>query len=109
MRLPTLRKFWYNWLMITLILAAVLPVQVACTNCNGVGYFEVKCPRCSGKGVVKNSRHNYGSMNGVRADPFVPCANCLKGLSSKGKKGSGKVKVTCKVCKGLKKIKVKKP
>lgn len=86
------------------MLAAVLPVQVACTNCNGVGYFEVKCPRCSGKGVIKNPRHHFGSMNGVRADPFMPCPDCLRGLSSKDKRGSGKKKITCKVCYGNKKI-----
>ena len=90
--------------MLSLVLAVSLPVQVVCTNCNGVGYFEVKCPRCEGRGVVENSRHNFSSLKALRADPFSPCPKCLKGLSSKDKHGSGKVKVTCKVCRGNKKI-----
>lgn len=90
--------------MLSLVLAVALPVQVACTNCNGVGYFEVKCPRCEGRGVVKNPRHNLSCLKSLRADPFVPCPKCIKGLSSKDKRGTGKNKVTCKLCHGKKKI-----
>lgn len=93
--------------MLAVILAAVLPVRVACTNCNATGWVGVPCFKCGGKGVVVNPRHHYKNKAGVRADPFVPCSKCLKGLTKNGVKGSGKVRRTCPVCKGLKKVRVK--
>lgn len=92
--------------MITLILAAVLPVQVACTNCNGVGYFEVKCPRCEGRGLIPNPR-GFGARVKLPDGSWthkVPCPNCTHGAIRADSKGSGKKKVTCKVCRGNKKI-----
>lgn len=103
-------------MIITLILAAYVPIHVVCTNCNGVGYFEVDCPRCSGSGLVTRrvkKSVSFGSVGSKNASLYVnedvACPDCTRGLISKGKKGTGKKKETCKVCKGLKKIKVKKP
>ena len=97
--------------MIALFVAAsVLPVQIACTNCNGVGYFEVDCPRCSGSGSIHRrvkksvTRSAYSKDYSLFVNESVPCPDCIRGLSSKGKKGTGKKKVTCKVCRGQKKI-----
>lgn len=89
-----------------LFAASVLPVQIACTNCNGVGYFEVDCPRCSGAGLVDPPRSTKITRGMIErmSNGKLPCPDCVKGLSRKDKKGSGKKKVTCKVCWGKKKI-----
>ena len=92
--------------MISLFLAVALPVQVACTNCNGVGYFEVKCTRCDGRGVVRNPR-GVGArvkLPDGRYTSNVPCPECLRGVSRADAKGTGKKKITCSVCHGKKKI-----
>lgn len=93
----------------SLLVAFVLPVKIACTNCNGVGFVDLPCARCAGAGLVdppKSTKFTRGAferwLNGK-----IPCPVCVRGLSSKGKKGTGKVRRTCPVCKGLKKIKVK--
>lgn len=85
--------------------AAVLPVQVACTNCNGVGYFEVPCPRCEGRGWISPPKSTKLNMAAVhRMGQQLPCPDCFRGMSSKDKRGTGKKKITCKVCHGKKKI-----
>ena len=92
--------------MISLLVAAsVLPLQIACTNCNGVGYFEVDCPRCAGAGLV-DPPDSYKLTRGAvdRMGKKLPCPACLRGMSSKNARGSGKKKITCKVCHGKKKI-----
>lgn len=92
--------------MTSLILAVALPVQVVCTNCNGVGYFEIKCPRCEGRGVISNPRGLGARVklpNGTYTDK-VPCPDCLRVASRADLKGTGKRKITCKVCHGNKKI-----
>lgn len=93
--------------MIALIVAvSVLPVQIVCTNCNGVGYFEVDCPRCSGVGLVdppRSTKFTRGAFDRM-VNGKLPCPDCVRGLSRKDKKGTGKKKVTCKVCRGRKKI-----
>ena len=101
--------------MIALLLAAItLPVQIVCTNCNGVGYFEIDCPACKGAGLVKapritdvNRQNRERALKQAFGGDMIPCRECLRGLSSKGKKGTGKKKVTCKVCHGNKKIRAK--
>lgn len=92
--------------MINLLAAISTTTYIACTNCSGVGSIEITCPDCGGKGLVKVvltsskqvHRYNIG-------DQFIACKKCFKGMASKGAKGSGKVKKTCSVCKGQKKIK----
>lgn len=98
----------------SLFVLAALPVQIVCTNCNGVGYFEVPCSKCSGSGVVSKRvkrtmvRSSFAKDMSIYVNVDTPCPDCLRGLSSKGKRGTGKKKKTCKVCHGYKKIKVKK-
>lgn len=94
----------------SLFVLAALPVQIVCTNCNGVGYFEVPCPRCAGKGLVnppKSSKLTRGTFYRM-INGKLPCPDCIKGLSRKDMRGTGRKKETCKVCHGYKKIKVKK-
>lgn len=92
------------------MLAAVLPVQVACTNCNGVGYFEVPCPKCQGSGVTvrkvkKSVVRSVGFKNGsMLMDEEIACRDCSGAIYKIKGKGSGKKKITCKVCHGNKKI-----
>ena len=92
--------------MITLFLAVALPVQVVCTNCNGVGYHEIKCPRCEGRGAIPNPRglHARVKLPDGSYTHKVPCPDCVRGASRSDSKGSGKKKITCKVCYGKKKI-----
>ena len=100
-----------------LVLAAALPVsdRIDCPDCNGVGSIEVDCPVCSGSGVVDKTvkKKVVSSMYGK--DVFgsevvkVPCRACFRGAYKPTGKATGKKRITCKTCKGQKKIKVKKP
>lgn len=94
--------------MIALLLAA--SVQIACTNCNGVGYFEYACPKCSGSGVVSRSVKKK-LVSSIRSKDFyipsvenVACRECSRGSYSLHGKSTGKIRKNCPVCKGLKKI-----
>lgn len=82
-----------------------LPNRVACTNCNSTGWVYLVCDKCSGKGVVFNPRKSQVLSQNRRTPSEIPCPACLKGMASAGKKGSGKIRRTCPVCKGLKKVK----
>lgn len=91
--------------MIGLIASVVYTV---CTNCVGVGSVDVVCPQCSGKGCFVSSQRTKMNSQNVRsymARSVVPCKGCSKGLLRAGDKGSGKVRKSCPVCKGQKKIK----
>lgn len=91
--------------MIALFVAAsVLPVQIACTNCNGVGYFEVECPRCAGRGRIQNPSGRVLKLPSGSLTSTIPCPACVKGASRLDKTGTGKKRVTCKLCNGRKKI-----
>lgn len=79
-----------------LVAASLIPIQVACTNCNSSGWVVLDCPMCHGRGKIDNPRR--------RSTPPVPCPRCVKGLSTPDKRGTGKIRRTCPVCKGLKKI-----
>lgn len=85
-----------------LILAASM---VACTNCTSTGWVYLDCDKCAGKGVIFNPRKQQLNSNNLRLPSKVPCPKCVKGLSTTDKKGSGKIRRTCPVCKGLKKVK----
>ena len=93
-----------------LVLAAALPVQsVCCTNCNGVGSIEVDCPVCNGSGFVKSTqmrKMNTQNFMKIVVDNKVGCRSCCSGVYKPTVKGTGKKRVTCKTCKGQKKIKV---
>ena len=81
-----------------------LPARVSCTNCNATGWVYLVCEKCSGKGVVPNSRKSH-VLSRTRLMPSdLPCPCCFKGLASAGKKGSGKIRRTCPLCKGQKKV-----
>ena len=97
-----------------LVLAAALPVSdlIDCPDCNGVGSVEIACPVCNGSGLVK--RTQMRKMNTQNWMKFVEgnkvgCRSCCSGVYKPTVKGTGKKKITCKTCKGQKKIKVKKP
>lgn len=99
-----------------LVFSAALPVQsVCCTNCNGVGSIEIDCPVCSGSGVVdqkvKKRVINCKYSKDIWATEVVkvPCRACFRGAYKPTGKATGKKKITCKTCKGQKKIKVKQP
>lgn len=81
-----------------------LPNRVSCTNCNATGWVYLVCDKCLGKGVVFNPRRSR-VLSRTRLTPSdLPCPRCFKGMVSVGKKGSGKVRRTCPVCKGRKKV-----
>ena len=81
-----------------------LPARVSCTNCNATGWVYLVCDKCLGKGVVPNPRKSH-VLSRTRLTPSdLPCPRCFKGLSSVGKKGSGKIRRTCPICKGQKKV-----
>lgn len=82
-----------------------LPARVACTNCNSTGWVYLVCDKCSGKGVVSNPRKLQFLSRSRLVPSEVPCPVCFRGLSSAGKRGTGKIRRTCPVCKGLKKVK----
>ena len=81
-----------------------LPARVSCTNCNATGWVFLVCDKCLGKGVVPNPRKSH-VLSRTRLTPSdLPCPRCFKGLASVGKKGSGKIRRTCPLCKGRKKV-----
>ena len=81
-----------------------LPTRVSCTNCNSTGWVYLVCDKCSGKGVVPNPRKSY-VLSRTRLTPSdLPCPLCFRGLASAGKKGSGKIRRSCPICKGQKKV-----
>lgn len=81
-----------------------LPARVSCTNCNSTGWVYLVCDKCLGKGVVPNPRKSR-VLSRTRLTPSdLPCPCCFKGLASVGKKGSGKIRRTCPLCKGQKKV-----
>lgn len=82
-----------------------LPARVACTNCNSTGWVYLVCEKCSGKGVVSNPRKLQFLSRNRLVPSKVPCPLCFRGLSSAGKIGTGKIRRTCPICKGLKKVK----
>lgn len=90
----------------TCVFAVAVSALVSCTNCFGVGSVSVVCPDCSGKGIVKNSRFAF-TRQSIGNSAVVGCRKCMCGLYRSDSKGSGKVKKTCPVCKGKKKIKGK--
>ena len=81
-----------------------LPARVSCTNCNSTGWVYLVCEKCSGKGVVPNPRKSR-VLSRTRLTPSdLPCPRCFRGMSSAGKKGSGKIRRSCPICKGQKKV-----
>ena len=81
-----------------------LPNRVSCTNCHASGWVYLLCDKCSGKGVVPNPRKSR-VLSRTRLTPSdLPCPRCFKGLASAGKKGSGKIRRICPLCKGQKKV-----
>lgn len=81
-----------------------LPARVSCTNCNATGWVYLVCDKCLGKGVVPNSRKSR-VLSRTRLTPSdLPCPRCFRGMASAGKKGLGKVRRTCPLCKGQKKV-----
>ena len=81
-----------------------LPNRVACTNCHAMGWVYLVCDKCFGKGVVPNPRKSR-FLSRTRLTPSdLPCPRCFRGLASAGKKGSGKIRRTCPLCKGQKKV-----
>lgn len=82
-----------------------LPARVSCTNCNATGWVYLVCDKCSGKGVVPNPRKSR-VLSRTRLTPSdLPCPRCFRGMVSAGKKGSGKIRRSCPLCKGQKKVK----
>lgn len=81
-----------------------LPARVSCTNCHASGWVYLLCDKCSGKGVVPNPRKSR-VLSRTRLTPSdLPCPRCFKGLASAGKKGLGKIRRICPLCKGQKKV-----
>lgn len=81
-----------------------LPARVSCTNCNATGWVCLVCENCLGKGVVPNPRKSR-VLSRTRLTPSdLPCPRCFKGMASVGKRGSGKIRRTCPLCKGQKKV-----
>lgn len=81
-----------------------LPARFSCTNCHATGWVYLVCDNCLGKGVVPNPRKSR-VLSRTRLTPSdLPCPRCFRGLSSVGKKGSGKIRRTCPFCKGRKKV-----
>ena len=99
-----------------LVLAAALPVsdRIDCPDCNGVGSVEIACPVCNGSGVVDQKvkkrllNCKYSKDLWTTEVVKVPCRACFRGAYKPTGKATGKKKITCKTCKGQKKIKVKK-
>lgn len=82
-----------------------LPNRVSCTNCNATGWVYLVCDKCSGKGVVPNPRKSQ-VLSRTRLTPSdLPCPRCFRGMASSGKRGSGKIRRSCPLCKGQKKVK----
>ena len=84
---------------------SALPARVDCTNCTATGWVSVVCPGCHGDGKIDNPRKKKLNANNLRLPDKVPCPKCVRGLSTPDKKGSGKIRRTCPICKGLKKVK----
>ena len=81
-----------------------LPNRVACTNCHATGWVYLVCDKCLGNGVVSNPRKSR-VLSRTRLTPSdLPCPRCFRGMASAGKKGSGKIRRTCPICKGQKKV-----
>lgn len=81
-----------------------LPARVACTNCHATGWVYLVCDKCLGNGVVSNPRKSH-VLSRTRLMPSdLPCPRCFRGMASAGKKGSGKIRRTCPVCRGQKKV-----
>lgn len=81
-----------------------LPNRVSCTNCHATGWVYLVCDKCLGKGVVSNPRKSH-VLSRTRLMPSdLPCPRCFRGMASAGKKGSGKIRRTCPICKGEKKV-----
>lgn len=81
-----------------------LPNRVSCTNCHATGWVYLVCDKCSGKGVVPNPRKSR-VLSRTRLTPSdLPCPRCFRGMASAGKKGSGKIRRSCPICKGQKKV-----
>ena len=81
-----------------------LPNRVSCTNCHASGWVYLVCDNCSGKGVVPNPRKSRVLSRNRLTPSYLPCPCCFMGMASAGKKGSGKIRRTCPICKGQKKI-----
>ena len=81
-----------------------LPARVSCTNCNSTGWVYLVCEKCSGKGVVPNPRKSLVLSRNRLTPSDLPCPRCFRGMASAGKKGSGKIRRTCPLCKGQKKV-----
>ena len=84
-----------------------LPARVSCTNCNSTGWVYLVCDKCLGKGVVPNPRKSRVLSRNRLTPPDLPCPRCFRGMSSSGKKGSGKIRRTCPLCKGQKKVHIR--
>ena len=81
-----------------------LPNRVSCTNCHASGWVYLVCDNCSGKGVVPNPRKSRVLSRNRLTPSDLPCPRCFRGMASAGKKGSGKIRRTCPICKGQKKV-----
>lgn len=81
-----------------------LPARVSCTNCHATGWVYLVCEKCSGKGVVPNPRKSRVLSRNRLTPADLPCSRCFRGMASAGKKGSGKIRRTCPLCKGQKKV-----
>lgn len=102
-----------------LVLAAAVSVspveKIDCPDCNGVGSIEIDCPVCSGSGLVDKTVKRKVASSVYTKDFFateivkVPCRACFRGVYKPTGKATGKKRITCKTCKGQKKIKVQKP
>ena len=102
-----------------LVLAAAVSVspveKIDCPDCNGVGSIEIACPVCSGSGVVDQKVKKRIAKSLYSKDLWatevvkVPCRACFRGAYKPTGKATGKKKITCKTCKGQKKVKVQKP
>ena len=82
-----------------------LPKLVSCTNCHASGWVYLVCDKCSGKGVVPNPRKSRVLSRNRLTPSDLPCPRCFRGMASAGKKGSGKIRRSCPLCKGQKKFK----
>ena len=77
----------------------------SCTNCHASGWVYLVCDKCSGKGVVPNPRKSRVLSRTRLVPSDLPCPRCFRGMASAGKKGSGKIRRSCPLCKGQKKVK----
>ena len=100
-------------LLVLATAVSVSPVEkIDCPDCNGVGSIEIKCPDCNGSGLVmstKMRKANTQNLMKIAKSNKVGCRSCCSGVYKPTVKGTGKKRITCKTCKGQKKIKVQKP